>query len=80
MATPLVSAAAHLLFSAVPTASVQDVKSAILSSVDLVPALDGTSITGGKLNAARALTRLMGAPDPFIPTTTCEPTRMLLCA
>jgi thermitase len=55
MAAPHVAGAAALLFSRSPNAAVADVRQALLSSVDPVPALAGRTVTGGRLNAARAL-------------------------
>jgi subtilase family protein len=55
MAAPHVAGAAALLFSLTPSAAVADVRQALLSTVDPVPALVGKTVTGGRLNAARAL-------------------------
>lgn len=55
MAAPHVTGAAGLLFSLKPTATVAEVKAALLASVDAVPALAGKTVTGGRLNVARAL-------------------------
>jgi subtilisin family serine protease len=55
MAAPHVAGAAALLFSRTPSAAVADVRQALLSTVDPVPALAGKTVTGGRLNAARAL-------------------------
>lgn len=54
MATPHVSGAAMLALSMCSLTTAQ-LKSLILTSVDPVPALSGLTITGGRLNAARAL-------------------------
>ena len=54
---------AALAFSAAPTATVADVRTAILSSVDPVAALAGRTATGGKLNAYAALHALTGRDD-----------------
>ena len=55
-ATPHVTGVAALLWSAEPGLSVAQVKARILSSVDPLPALAGKTVTGGRLNAATALT------------------------
>ena len=55
MAAPHVAGAAALLLSRAPNAAVADMRQALLSSVDPVPALAGRTVTGGRLNAARAL-------------------------
>jgi hypothetical protein len=55
MATPFVSGAAALIWAYQPTASVAHVKNVILGSVDLKPAFSGTTVSGGRLNVARAL-------------------------
>jgi hypothetical protein len=61
MAAPFVSGAAALYLARFPGSTVQTVRDAILSSVDLVPALNGMTATGGRLNIARALA--VGAPQ-----------------
>lgn len=63
MAAPHVSGAAALLFSAQPGANVAEVRHALLTSVDPVASLASTTSTGGRLNAAAALTSL--AEDTF---------------
>jgi hypothetical protein len=55
MATPYVSGAAALVWSHQPTASVAHVKNVILGSVDLKSAFSGKTVSGGRLNALRAL-------------------------
>lgn len=55
MASPHVAGAAALLYSLKPSATVAEVRRALLSSVDPVAALAGTTVTGGRLNVARAL-------------------------
>jgi hypothetical protein len=55
MATPHVAGTAALLFSPPGDESVAQVRSAILNSVDQLPALCGEVATAGRLNAARAL-------------------------
>jgi len=55
MATPMVSGAAALLFSQNPALTPADVKDTLLNSVDPVPDLAGTTVSGGRLNVHRAL-------------------------
>jgi subtilisin family serine protease len=59
MAAPHVTGAAGLLFSLKPSATVAEVKDALLSSVDPDPALLGKTTSGGRLNLAGALYALM---------------------
>ncbi len=74
MAAPHVTGAAGLLFSLKPSATVAEVKRALLSSVDPVASLAGRTTTGGRLNVADALDRLVPpaggtpAPDTVIST------------
>ena len=46
-------------------------RSALLDSVDQVPALDGLVSSGGRLNVARALATLRGSSFDPLPTA-CE--------
>ena len=55
MAAPHVSGAAALLLARAPTASVADLRRALLDTVDPVPALAGRVATGGRLNVSRAV-------------------------
>jgi thermitase len=63
-AAPLVAGTAAVLFAADPDATVAQVKAAIVGSADAVAALSGTSVSGGRLNAAAALKALTGADVP----------------
>lgn len=69
MACPLVAGACVLVKAAHPTLAWSDIKSAILNSVDPVPALKDKVKTGGRLNAARAVK--IGA-QPWIEVTKTE--------
>jgi hypothetical protein len=69
MAAPQVSGTAALLFSEKPTASVEEVRDALLSSVDPTPSLAGKATSGGRLNAARALAWL----EPPAPVLSSDP-------
>jgi len=64
-AAPMVSGAVALLASYVPSASMAQLKAAILAGVDLVPGLSGIVSTGGRLNAYRSLEALIGNPAPI---------------
>ncbi len=64
MATPMVSGAAALLFADDSAATASEVKTALLSSVDPVPDLAGSTTSGGRLNVYRALLALPGASNP----------------
>lgn len=55
MATPHVSGVAGLVWTSNPGLSPAQVKAAILSSTDPDPALNGRTVTGGRLNARKAL-------------------------
>lgn len=83
MATPHVTGAAALLFSLKPSATVTDVKHALLSSVDPDPALAGITTSGGRLDVAAAMEALVPTvvtlppppppPPPTQTTTTTTP-------
>jgi subtilisin family serine protease len=58
MASPHVAGAAALLWAQFPNASVDKVKSALIFNGDLVPALQGKTLTGRRLNVFNALNAL----------------------
>jgi len=58
MATPFVSGVAALLWATKPDAAMTQIKDIIIQSVDEVDPLIGKTITGGRLNAYKALSRL----------------------
>jgi len=58
--TPYVAGVAALLKSVVPTATVQEIRDAIMGGVDYIPHLDGKTIANGRLNAYKALLLLCG--------------------
>lgn len=60
LSAPLVTGTAALLLSANPGWSASDLRSVILSTVDLKPTLKPHSVTGGRLNAGRALNASRG--------------------
>ncbi len=55
MAAPMVVGAAALLKAKYPKMEAVDLKQRLLETVDPIPALEGISISGGRLNIARAL-------------------------
>ncbi len=55
MATPHVSGVAALVLAHTPSLTTAQVKSAILDNTDPLPSLANKTVTGGRLNAARAL-------------------------
>ena len=65
MATPHVSGTATLLWSKYPTLTHLQVKERIMNSVDPLPSLAGKCVTGGRLNAYRAIAE----PDSVPPAT-----------
>lgn len=65
MATPYVAGLAALVKSANPALSYAELRDAIFSSVDYIPALGGKTSTGGRVNAYSAVHwALTGAPHP----------------
>jgi len=64
MAAPHVAGVAALAWAYNPSATMEQVRDAILSGVDPLPSLAGMTITGGRLNARATLERVMYA-DPL---------------
>ena len=62
MAAPHVAGAAALIMAQNPEISVADLKAKILDSVDPVSALNGITVTGGRLNVYNALDNLNTPP------------------
>jgi hypothetical protein len=75
MATPYVSGAAGLYLSAHPQSSVDQVRNALLSSVDVSSAFVGKTVTGGRLDIAKALgpAPAPGPPPPPAQTRDVTP-------
>ena len=65
---PYVAGAAALIASAYPFASTDQIKSALLQTVDVLPAFSGTTQSGGRLNVGRAMFApvLSNNAPPFI--------------
>jgi subtilisin family serine protease len=55
MATPVVSGVAALIAAESPKITVDDLRERILASVDPLPSLKGKIVTGGRINAAKAV-------------------------
>jgi len=55
MATPVVAGVAALIVAENPRMSVDDLKKKLLASTDPIVALKGKTVTGGRINAAKAL-------------------------
>lgn len=55
MATPHVAGAAAMVLSAHPNYTVAQVKAALLNNVEKIPALEGKTVTGGKLNVEASM-------------------------
>lgn len=64
MATPHVSGAALLVLARCPM-NTASLKSTLLGNVDPVPALAGTTLTGGRLNVDKALRSCTGTPPQY---------------
>jgi subtilisin family serine protease len=70
--SPMAAGVAALVLSRTPTATAAELKQALMASVDPVPSPTRTTVTGGRLNAARALTVLPPSPD-FVATPVDPP-------
>jgi thermitase len=55
MATPVVAGVAALVLSKNPNMSVDDLRKHLLESVDKLPSVKGKVVTGGRINAAKAV-------------------------
>jgi subtilisin family serine protease len=68
MATPQVSGAAGLLFSLKPTATVTEVRQALLGSAKQTASLAGKTTTGGRLDVSAAMNALVPLPPTAVET------------
>jgi len=64
MASPHVTGGAALVWSQNPTWTAQEVKSQLLQTTDPIPALNGKTVSGGRLNLYNALTGFTPPPPP----------------
>jgi subtilisin family serine protease len=71
-AAPLVAGTVALLRAIKPTASIQQVKDAILKGVDRIPDFAGRILTGGRLNVAKAV-ELINTGSGTVPGVTLTP-------
>jgi len=55
MATPMVAGVAALVLSKNPDMTVEDLRKLLFKSVDTLPSLKGKVVTGGRINAAKAV-------------------------
>ena len=67
MAAPHVTGAAGLLFSLKPTATVTQVRNALLLGADRIPSLAGKTVSGGRLDIPHAMDALEGLPVDNLP-------------
>lgn len=68
MAAPHVAGTAALLRSVDPTLTISEIKEIILNSVDPVSGLSSQLITGGRLNAYKAISQIVDVEAEDIPT------------
>ena len=64
MATPQVVGAAALALALKPSATVAELKNALLTTGDRLPALEGLTVTGRRLNVAALLNAISPPPPP----------------
>jgi hypothetical protein len=67
MATPHVAGAAALAWAYDPTASIAEIRNALLQGVDHLGTLSGKVVSGGRLDVLQTL-QLLHAPSPTAPT------------
>lgn len=80
MAAPHVAGVVALMRSSRPDWSYLQIREKLLSSSDSIPALDGKTVTGGRLNAAIAVQGMgnFGAPDGIMEVSITPPSGSLL--
>ncbi|HQC13137.1 MAG TPA: S8 family serine peptidase, partial [Methanoregulaceae archaeon] len=72
MAVPYVAGVAGLIKAAEPDIDSSELRMRILESVDHIDSLDGTTVTGGRLNAAKAFGLVESSPAVPTPEATVE--------
>lgn len=72
-AAPFVAATAALIWGQQPGLTPEQVKAKILHNVDVIPSHSGKTVTGGRLNAYRALTGPIPRDPPSSTTSTTAP-------
>jgi subtilisin family serine protease len=60
LATPVVSGVAALLKSVAPLASPSQLRQALIAGVDTIPSMAGKTVSGGRLNALKAIQAIQG--------------------
>ena len=73
MASPHVAGVAALAWSAVPNASMAQIRDAIMQGVDSLGSLSGKVITGGRLNASGTLDALLNVTAPSLGSLSVTP-------
>ena len=82
MAAPHVSGVVALMRSLRPDWTVLQIREKLLASVDPIASLDGKTVTGGRLNAAKAVADMgsFGAPDGIMEISVNPPSGSMLMA
>ena len=75
MASPHAAGVAGLVMAALPQLSISEVKARIMNSVDPIPSLAGRTVSGGRLNAARAVGSTTVLTDSCA-SENCSPTEV----
>jgi subtilisin family serine protease len=67
MASPHVAGAVAVIAGAAPSATWTQIKNAIMTTTDPVPAFNGLTVTGGRLNMHAAVSQFITPPTPSAP-------------
>jgi len=80
MAAPHVAGVVALMRASRPDWSYLQIREKLLSGVDLIPALENKTVTGGRLNAAKSVEGMgsFGAPDGIMEVSVSPPSGSLL--